>query len=104
MSYWATHLMGESEVGIELDVLPALYDELAKADSEHTDVSITHESEWCLSAFNSGLLVWENVAGEGGPMHLKNAAKEKVISLWYALAQGRIEEVNREQWAEGYGN
>jgi hypothetical protein len=29
-------------------------------DKEHPDVALTHESGWCLSAFPSGLLVWEN--------------------------------------------
>src|SRR5262245_36058483 len=30
-------------------------------DFEHSDVSLKHETEWCLSAFPSGLLIWENV-------------------------------------------
>ena len=62
MSCWANHLTGESEIEISIDSLSSLYDEL--------------------SAFKSGLLVWENVAGEGEPKHMKDISKEKVISLW----------------------
>jgi len=95
--------MGNSETEISFDSLPSLYDELCKADEEHTDVSLTHESEWCLSAFKSGLVVWENVAGEGEPKHIRNISKEKVISLWQELAKGNISEVDKEQWNPGYG-
>ena len=103
MSYWANHLMGNSEHEVSFDSLPSLYDELTMADEEHTDVSLTHESEWCLSAFKSGLVVWENVAGEGEPKHMKNIPKEKIISLWQELAKGNISEVDKEQWSPGYG-
>ena len=103
MSYWVNHLMGDSEVDISFDSLPSLYEELSQASEEHTDVSLTHESEWCISAFKSGLLVWENVAGEGEPKHMKNVSKEKVISLWQELANGNIAEIDKEQWYPGYG-
>ena len=103
MSYWANHLMGDSEIEIPIDSLSSLYDELSGADEEHTDVSLTHESEWCLSAFKSGLLVWENVAGEGEPKYMKNVPKEKVISLWQELTNGNITEIDNEQWNLGYG-
>ena len=104
MAYWVNHLMGESSIDFPLESLPALYDELSNSDSENTDVALTHESEWCLSAFASGLLVWENVAGEGEPKHLKRVAKEKVIELWALLSKGSISDIDNEQWLPGYGN
>lgn len=87
-----------------LGSLPDLYAELSEADQEHTDVSLTHESEWSLSAFSSGLLVWENVAGEGEPQHMLNVPEAKTIELWSLLANGSIEAINKESWLPGYGS
>ncbi len=103
MAYWVNHLMGNSDIEYPLNALYDLYSELSEADSEHTDVSLTHESEWCLSASSSGLLVWENVAGEGDPKHMNNIAKDKVIELWSLLAIGAIDKINHENWLSGYG-
>jgi hypothetical protein len=80
MAYWVNHLMGNAEQNFSIDSLPSLYDELAAADGEYTDVSLTHESEWCLSAFASGLVVWENVAGKDEPKHMIRVPKEKTIN------------------------
>jgi len=102
MTYWVNHLNGDSEVDVPIDKLPELYDELSGADDEHTDVSLTHESEWCLSAFKSGLLVWENVAGDGEPKHMRDVASEKTLSLWKLLANGEIQEIEKENWQQGY--
>ncbi|WP_449288394.1 hypothetical protein [Marinobacter salarius] len=104
MTYWVNHLMGNSDVEFSLESLPDLYAELSQADGEHTDVSLTHESEWCLSAFSSGLLVWENVAGDGEPKHMRCAPKEKVIELWSLLASGSIDEIEKQSWLPGYGS
>jgi hypothetical protein len=96
--------MGNSDVEYPIESLTDLYAELSNADKEHTDVSLTHENEWCLSAFSSGLLVWENVAGDGEPKHMPNVPKEKVIDLWSLLAQGIVSEINNENWLAGYGS
>lgn len=104
MSYWVNHLMGNSDVEFPLGSLPDLYAELSEAGQEHTDVSLTHESEWCLSAFSSGLLVWENVAGDGETMHMFNVPEVKTIELWSLLASGSIDEINKEDWLPGYGS
>ncbi len=103
MTYWVNHLAGHSDIEYPLDSLAALYDELSGANQEHTDVSLTHETEWSLAAFSSGLLVLENVAGEGESVHMKNVSKEKTLSLWRCLAEGKIEVVQKEDWKPGYG-
>lgn len=103
MAYWVNHLMGNAEQNFPLDSLPKLYDELATVDGEHTDVSLTHESEWCLSVFSSGLVVWENVAGDGEPKHMNGVSKEKTIDLWRLLALGNLSEIDQEPWILGYG-
>ncbi len=104
VAYWVNHLMGNSDVGFPLESLADLYSELSQADGEHTDVSLTHESEWCLSAFHSGLLVWENVAGESEPKHMCNVPKEAVVELWSLLAAGSIYEIEKQNWLPGYGS
>ena len=81
------------EIVAELDV---------KEDDEHPDVSLVHESEWALSAFAGGLLVWENLE-QGEPRHMRDVARERVIELWLKLSRGEIEEVNKEPWQPGYG-
>lgn len=103
MAYWVNHLMGNSDIEFPLESLGDLYAELDKADQEDTDVSLTHESEWCLSAFSSGLLIWENVAGEGEPKHMRNVSKDKVLELWSLLSRGSIEEIAQQDWVPGYG-
>jgi hypothetical protein len=95
--------MGNSEEEFPMDLFPVLYNELNSADDEHTDVSLTHETEWCLSAFKNGLLIWENVAGEGSPKHMHAVSREKVIILWQKLALGKISEIEQEPWQTGYG-
>jgi hypothetical protein len=84
-------------------VLDAVLDELdGPDDDEHPDVSLTHESEWCLSAFQGGLLVWENLE-EGEPRHMTGVSRSDVRRLWAALADGDIARVDEEQWVPGYG-
>ncbi|HWE16756.1 MAG TPA: hypothetical protein VG758_06165 [Hyphomicrobiaceae bacterium] len=80
-------------------------------DFEHPDVSLKHETEWCLSAFLSGLLIWENADGvpadddpdpEGKPArHMKGVSRQKVLELWLKLAAGDIAAVEAEPWLPG---
>jgi hypothetical protein len=73
-------------------------------DEEHPDVALKHETEWCLSAFPSGLLIWENVeAEESNPRHMPCVPREKVLDLWVKLAQGDVAAVEAEPWLRGYG-
>ncbi len=78
-------------------------------DFEHPDVSLKHETEWCLSAFLSGLLIWENVGDasedddpEGDPVrHMKGVSRQKVLELWLKLAAGDTAAVEAEPWLPG---
>ncbi|MGF1733619.1 hypothetical protein [Photobacterium kasasachensis] len=103
MSYWVNHLMGNSDIEYPLEFLSSLYSELSDTNDEHADVSLTHDTEWCISAFASGLVIWENVSGQGEPKHMKNISKEKLLSLWHELAVGNISKIEQEPWLLGYG-
>jgi hypothetical protein len=89
------------------DILQEL--DIETQDLEHPCVSLKHETEWCLSAFLSGLLVWENVGGapedddpEGQPTrHMTGVSREKVLELWLKLAAGDIAVVDAEPWLPG---
>ena len=72
-------------------------------DQEHPDVSLAHESGWCLSAFFNGLLVWENAEEQSEGRHMARVPREKVLELWQALAHGDLERVEAEAWVAGYG-
>ena len=102
MTFHVYHRFGESEANPPLDSLEMLYEELQIEDKEHPDVSLQHESEWCLAAFSGGLLVWEHLE-QGGPGHLKSVPCEKFLALWRLLAAGEIDAINSEPWQDGYG-
>lgn len=82
--------------------LDALLAELDDVDHEHPDVAVTHESEWGLSVFGTGLVVWENVE-EGEPRHLAQVSRQEARRLLGLLAQGDLDAVEQQDWQPGYG-
>lgn len=102
LAFHIYHRYGASDSDPPLDSFDALYDELAAEDGEHPEVSVGHESEWSLSAFAGGLLVWENVE-DGEPRHMRDVSRETIIRLWRLLAAGDLEAIQAEPWLHGYG-
>ena len=102
MAFHARGRWGGDERNPSVERLRALVQELDREseDVEHPDVSLTHETEWCLSAFPSGLLVWENLADQddNDARHMKGVPREKVLALWLKLAQGDIAAIEGEPW------
>jgi hypothetical protein len=82
---------------------PALLAELAEqpADAEHASVSVSHDSEWTLSAHRGGYLVFENLE-EGEPRHMTAISDSRIIALWTSLAEGDLDALEREPWQKGY--
>ena len=101
MAFHVTHSSGSMESCPPLSVLPSLLDELQTADAEHGDVSITHESEWCITVSRSGVVVFENLE-RGEPRHLQQVSRDKILDLWSRLARGEIESLETEPWILGY--
>jgi hypothetical protein len=100
-----THRMGEKEEYGARKV-PALVAELdAYEDDEHPDVSVSDSYGWTLSAFPSGLVVWENIedADETGPRHLRGVTREQLAALFTAFGEGGTDEVERLAWLPGQG-
>jgi len=103
MSFFVYHRYGSAEPNPDLSVLPLLLDELNERpeDTEHGQVSLTHDTEWCLSASLSGVLIWENLES-GEPKHMLSVSREAVLRLWGLLARGEISTIDREPWLPGY--
>lgn len=104
MTFSTRHRLGDCETNPPLKTLDALYDELLEdEDEEHDDVSVEHEeSEICLVAHRSGLLVREDYASER-TRHLKETPRERVVELWKALAKGNLDRIDGEPWQDGRG-
>ena len=64
MGFHVTHLYGATEANPPLTSLVGVLRELddRAEDTEHTDVSLTHESEWCMSVFRGGHVVLANAS------------------------------------------
>jgi len=80
-----------------------LLDSLGREDPEHPDVSLTHESGWSISAFPSGLIVFENVETGEGPWHMRSVPAARTLELWDALAVGKHVELVSLPWVDGHG-
>ncbi len=101
MSYHVTHSAGEMQADFPMERFGNLLDELSRADSEHPDVSVTHESEWALTVLWSGFVVLENLE-HGDPVHAGPLDRPECLALMKAVAEGRIAEVRSGQWRPGY--
>jgi hypothetical protein len=104
MTYSASDRWGAAEPNPSVERLQELLQSLDIEDEEHPDVALKHETEWCLSAYPSGLLVWENVgAVDSNAQHMQSVPRETVLELWLKLARGEIAAIQAEPWLPGYG-
>lgn len=78
--------------------------ELDADDPEHPDVALEHETGWALSAFPSGLVVFENVEADDEPRHLSGLSRTDVAELWKLLAAGAFSDLESQTWLPGYGS
>ena len=93
---------GGCEDPCENDMRAALA-ELDTPDDEHPSCWLTDENGWALSAYQSGLVIFESLAKGEGPWHLKNQTYDQVIELWRLLQLGEIEKIRNRPWQNGYG-
>jgi hypothetical protein len=101
MSFEACGRWGDSKTDAPVEYLRELLATLDIKDDEHGDVSLIHETGWCLAAYPDGILTWENLdAGE--PRHMIDVSREAVLALWLKLAAGEIAAVDAEPWLPGY--
>lgn len=104
MSFFAIERWGSSEDLPSEDRMRELLATLDVQDSEHPEVSLGHENGWTLSAYGSGLVVWENVENAGlNPRHMPGLRREEVLRLWLHLSRGELAAIELMPWQEGYG-
>ncbi|WBB89963.1 hypothetical protein [Verrucosispora sp. WMMC514] len=103
MSAVITHRAGAME-DYTPGKVPELVAELdAYVDDEHPDVSVSHDSGWTLSAFPSGLVVWENLEDDDTPRHLRDVTRAQLAELMTHCGEGHLDQLERLPWREGYG-
>ncbi|MDB6139328.1 MAG: hypothetical protein JWO94_2400 [Verrucomicrobiaceae bacterium] len=100
MAFHVTHANGHDESDPSLDSLPALLAELRTADNGHGSVSLTHDSEWCLTVFHGGDVTFEHVEEEA-PVHMRGLSEDRILDLLERLTQDDIESLEAEPWQPG---
>lgn len=103
MSCFVQARWGDSEDNPSADRMREVLDELDVSDPEHPDTWLVHESEWTLSAFESGLIIWDNPELSDGPRYREQVSRDEVLHLWELLSRGEIEEIESLSWKEGSG-
>jgi hypothetical protein len=56
-----------------------------------------------VSAFGSGLVIFENVETREGPWHMSELTRHQVLELWKLLDTGDIDSLKKYPWKSGYG-
>jgi len=103
MSYHVNPRYTDSEEMPSVDRMREVLAELdGEDDDEHPDVSLAHESEWSMSAFPDGLVIWENAEADIA-RHMLHVSRAKVLEMWIELSEGQIEAIESEPWIQGYG-
>jgi hypothetical protein len=99
------HADGSSEMNPPVERLSDLYDELLSSTPEHGDVAvINQDNAWGISAHRDGRVVLENLAlaGKDTPRHMIPVSKQRVLTLWRLLIDGKSDEILAEPWKTGY--
>ena len=91
MSYRVTHWTDEMERDFPIHRFEELLDELSKADREHPDVAVTHDSEWSRSVYKSGVVLLQHLEGDE-VFQRGSLGRHAVIDLMKAVAEGRIDD------------
>ncbi|RJU10916.1 hypothetical protein XcmpCFBP7700_06675 [Xanthomonas campestris] len=103
MSYFAYDRMGGNVTSPDEVAMSLLLSSFDAPDQEHPDVSLSHESGWCLSVFESGLIIFENIETGEGPWHMRLPSPQHSLNLWQLLSSGQIATIQLHPWVPGYG-
>jgi hypothetical protein len=95
--------MGASHYEVDDDAIDRVLGELDDPVDDRHPVSIEHVSGWVLSAFQSGLVVWENAEEDGEPRHMRAVSRDRVRELFRHVAAGDLDPAEAELWQPGYG-
>jgi hypothetical protein len=106
VSFLISHRYGGDDRDPPLTALGPLLDEVDQdpADIEHTSVSVTHESGWCLGIYKSWRVTLENLDDlDVQPRHLNlGADRAAVLEPMRTTADGGLESLFTRDWQPGY--
>lgn len=82
---------------------PALRRELDERpeDTEHCSVSVTHETEWCISVSRGGYVIFEHLE-DGEERHMRGVPDATILQLRTQLSEGNIAAIEQQPWAPRY--
>ncbi|MGW7486374.1 hypothetical protein [Streptomyces sp. NPDC054786] len=99
MSYFMRDVMGGTLDDPDTATMAQVLEGLADADDEHPDVSLSHESGWCLSVFAGGLVLWENTEDDSVvPGEMRVSGREEALRLFGLLAAGDVTALEELPW------
>jgi len=103
--FFLLHRWGKSETSKDPGTIYLLLKELdAAEDDEHVSVSVREESGWSVTAYVSGLVVFENVEDLAEqPQHLSGQTRDQARMLMEFLATGELVLLRQQAWRAGYG-
>ncbi|KAF0094671.1 MAG: hypothetical protein E1N59_1675 [Puniceicoccaceae bacterium 5H] len=100
--YHTTDIFGVTLVAPEEEEMREVLESLEDADfGEHPYVSLTHESGWTLSYYESGVLLLENLSGDEeleAPRYLRDVEQKQVLEYWKLLAAGKMKDIRALKW------
>lgn len=103
--YYIADGWGESVDSPTVNEMWNFLDKLDVDDEEHCEVWLDNLTfGWSLSCFPSDTVVFQMITDDKTniPRHLENVSRDKMIELWQKLANGQIDEIEKEQWLPGY--
>jgi hypothetical protein len=106
MNFIMLHRWGKSERSGDPEALTELLGELdiPEKDDEHVSVAVRLPAGWCVGAYVSGLVVYENVEDLAvGPRHLRVETRGAARRLMDLLVRGDLAELERQPWRPGNG-
>ncbi|WP_394831060.1 hypothetical protein LVJ94_31575 [Pendulispora rubella] len=101
MVFFILHRWGASERTRDPSVVEALLSELDAQEptDELTSVSLCLPSGWCLSAFPSGLVIFENVEeASAPPRYMRVASRNSARELMELLARQQFHDLQQRAW------
>lgn len=100
MPFNTTDAYGISEINPSTPRLKEIIKSVQQADeADYPDVSLIHDSGWTLTYSASKVLLWENLDRPGKRQRfLRDMEPDRVLELWCKLAEGKIEEIEKQGW------